>query len=98
MFIFSFGVMQHVHPDDFEEYFDNIDRLMQPETRCIVRFKAAQNLTPCSRRSWAHSATGVSDALRRRRMQETVLTELPHRRSGDLGVEITTKTIVITRV
>jgi hypothetical protein len=96
-FIFSFGVMQHVHPDDFEEYFGNIDRLMQPESRCVLRFKAAASLTPCSDRSWAHSAAGVADALRRRGMREAVLTELPHRLSAELGIEITARTILVTR-
>ncbi len=98
LFIFSFGVLQHVHPDDFEEFFGNIDHLLQPDSRCILRFKAAQELTPLSRRSWAHSAAQVSAALRSRGMREELLTEWTHRRSEEMGVHIATRTIGVSRV
>lgn len=62
-FIFSTGVVSHVHPSSLQNYFDCLWNLSRPGTQIMVRFRASASLERLSGLSWSHPPELLSGFL-----------------------------------
>jgi hypothetical protein len=64
--LFSVAVLIHVHPDELEEYFQNILAIIGPSGKAIVTGKWSAGRTfQFSAKSWAHSLPLMGDVVDR---------------------------------
>jgi SAM-dependent methyltransferase len=64
--LFSVAVLIHVHPDELEEYFQNILTIIGPSGKAIVTGKWSAGKTfQFSAKSWAHSLPLMGDVVDR---------------------------------
>lgn len=64
--LFSVAVLIHVHPDELEEYFENILTIVGQSGKGIITGKWSEDTTfQYSRQSWAHSLSLLKDLVDR---------------------------------
>jgi hypothetical protein len=74
--LFSLKVLIHVHPDELNEYFDNILAIIGDSGRAIITGKWSPDRTfQFGRQSWAHSLQGLTEIVARKGGRLTVLQE-----------------------
>jgi SAM-dependent methyltransferase len=74
-FLLSISVLIHVHPDELDEYFDNIAKLVVPQGRAFLTAKCVDGTESpqYSGRSWAHGIKRLENGFRERGLKLAVL-------------------------
>jgi SAM-dependent methyltransferase len=74
--LFSLKVLIHVHPDELNEYFENILTIIGESGRAIITGKWSPDRTfQLGRQSWAHSLHGLTEIVARKGGRLTLLQE-----------------------
>jgi cyclopropane fatty-acyl-phospholipid synthase-like methyltransferase len=60
--VFSKGVLQHVPPDELDEFFQNLAAVMQPETVGVMRAQIGSKNEQISAKSWLHTTEDLQRA------------------------------------
>lgn len=63
-FVFSVGVLLHVHPTDLGEYFGNIRKLLEAGGRGLVTARVAEKTVHYWERSWAYAREELDEYLK----------------------------------
>ena len=66
--IFSKGVLQHVPPDELNEFFENLAHLVRAGATAFVFARCAEESTPLSAKSWLHDLDQLQAAATRHGM------------------------------
>ena len=81
-FLFSYAVLKHVPPAEVTAYFDEITRLIGPNSLACIFFVSGRKTTPAGSMSWVHAGTELLAQLRQRYPTLTIsLRELTHGRN-----------------
>jgi hypothetical protein len=67
--IFSKGVLQHVPPDELNEFFENLSHLVRAGATAFVFARCANESTTLSAKTWLHDLDQLHEAASRHGMQ-----------------------------